>query len=85
MDTITLSDGTVVEGFILDSQDGTTIYMYLDKMSVVEGVLLVSGKLDHLVAMNHGAEHIYDGYTEIYAVSHEYGNCNFVLKKPRGE
>lgn len=84
-ETITLSDGTVVEGHILEHVDDTMIFMYLLNKTVVEGILLVSGKLEHVIASRYGAEHEYTGYTYIYAVSNEYGNCNLVLKKQREE
>lgn len=84
-EAITLNDGTVVEGHVLDNGDDQTIFMYLMNMTVVEGILLVAGKLEHIIASRYGAEHEYFGYTYIYAASNEYGNCNLVLKKPREE
>lgn len=79
METITLNDGTVVTGHCIE--DGNTLFMYLDGKTVIEGILLISGKTDTIQAENHGAHHTYVGYTEIYAASHEYGNCNLVLKR----
>jgi len=38
-------------------------------------------KTKKIVAMNHGSKHTYKGYTEIYSASHEFGNCNLVMRK----
>lgn len=83
MQTILLNDGTEVAGHILDGDDGSMIFVYLDNMSVVEGVMLFadSEKSRHIVALSYGHEHIYDGYTELYSASHAYGNCNLVMKR----
>ncbi len=81
METLTLNDGTVVNGHCFE--DDRNLFVYLDKMTVVQGVTLFGDpeKSSHIVAMNHGKEHVYDGYTEIYSASHEFGNCNLVLRK----
>ena len=81
METLTLNDGTVVNGHCFE--DDTNLFVYLDNMTVVQGVMLFSdpNNTSHIVAMNHGTEHVYDGYTEIYAASHEFGNCNLVMRK----
>ena len=84
METITLNNGTVVNGHILENGDGRTIFVYLDNMRVVEGVTLfgVQENVTVLIAMNHGTEKRYEGFTEVYAASHEFGNCNLVMRKP---
>ena len=84
METLTLNDGTVVNGHILDGGDGQTIFVYLDGMSIYEGVTLFHDplKTSKITELRYGVEHIYEGYTELYAVNHEYGNCNIVMKKP---
>ena len=81
METLTLNDGTVVNGHCL--WDDRNLYVYLDGMTVVEGVMLFSDteKISRITAMNHGVETVYEGYTEIYAASHEYGNCNLVMRR----
>ena len=79
METITLNDGTVVAGHCIE--DGNTLYVYLDGKSVIEGIALISGKTNPIEEENHGFHHTYEGYTEIYAASHEFGNCNVVLKR----
>ena len=83
METLTLNDGTVVDGHILESGDGQTIFVYLDGKTVIEGVMLFSdpSKTSEITAINHGDEHIYSGYTELWSASHEFGNCNLVMRK----
>lgn len=80
---LTLNDGTTVPGRILESGDGQIIFVYLYGMTVVQGVMLFSDmeRISRIVAFNHGVEHVYTGYTCIYAASHEFGNCNLVMKK----
>lgn len=83
MEVLILNDGTHVNGHILDSGDGQTIFVYLDGMSVVQGVTLFSRAdiTSKITALNHGEEHIYEGYTELWSASHEYNNCNIVMRK----
>jgi len=81
METLTLNDGTVVNGHCME--DDRNLFVYLDGMSVLQGVMLFGDpdKSSHIVEMNHGVEHIYDGYTELFSADHEYGNCNLVMRK----
>ena len=83
MEVLILNDGTNVEGHILDGGDERSIFVYLDNKTVVEGVLLMSDpdKTYVIKALNHGVEHIYEGYTQIYSASNEYGNCNLVMRR----
>ena len=83
METLTLNDGTVVNGHILDNGDGRTIFVYLDGMTVVQGVMLFSdpARSKRITAFNHGEEHVYEGYTEIEYASREYGNCNLTMRR----
>lgn len=83
MEVLILNDGTNVTGHILDSGDGQTIYVYLDGKTVIEGVMLFSDreKTSKITAINHGEEHIYEGFTELFSASHEYGNCNLVMRR----
>lgn len=83
MEILILNDGTEVNGTILESGDGQTIYVYLDGKSVTEGVVLFSdtAKTRRITAHNHGNKHIYEGYTELWSASHEFGNCNLAMKK----
>lgn len=79
METITLNDGTVVNGHCI--QDGDTLFMYLDGKTIAEGIALIDGNTERIEEINHGNTHTYEGFTELYAVSHEYGNCNIILKR----
>lgn len=83
MEILILNDGTEVNGTILESGDMQTIFVYLDSMSIVDGVMLFSDeeKTAKITAMNHGAEHIYEGYTKLWSASHEFGNCNLVMRR----
>ena len=82
METLTLNDGTVVNGHIIDNWDGT-IFVYLEGMTVVQGVLLFADpeKSKKVVAMNHGVEHVYEGYTELTHANNEFGNCNLTMRR----
>ena len=83
METLTLNDGTVLNGHILESGDDREIFVYLDGMGIAQGVALFSDsdKTCRIVEMNHGTEHIYENYTDLWSASHEYGNCNLVMRK----
>lgn len=82
METVTLNDGTVVNGHCIETD--TALFVYLDGMSMVDGVNLFSDpeKTGILAEMNHGVQNIYTNYTVLYAASTEYGNCNLVMKRP---
>ena len=81
METLTLNDGTELNGHCM--QDDRNLFVYLDNMTVLQGVVIFGDpeKTSRIVEMNHGVEHVYEGYTEIYSASHEYGNCNLVMRK----
>lgn len=83
MQTITLVDGTTVNGHILENGDGQMIFVYLDGMSVVEGVVLFSdrGRTEEIRANSYGHEYVYRGFTELWSANHEFGNCNLIMKK----
>ena len=61
----------------------TRLFIYLDNMTITEGFAIVSAPhaLDAITEKSYGRETTYAGYTEITAISGEYGNCNVVLKK----
>ena len=82
METITLNDGTIVNGHCIETD--TALFVYLDNMPLVNGVVLFSDpeKTDTLIAVNHGVQAVYENYTVLYAASSEYGNCNLVMKRP---
>ena len=81
METLTLNDGTELNGHCIE--DDRNLFVYLDNMTVVQGVTLFAdpNKSRRIVAMNHGVQHVYEGYTELHAASHDYGNCNLVMRK----
>ena len=83
METLTLNDGTEVTGHILTDGIGLRIYVYLTGMSLATGYALMSDpeKTCRIEAMDHGTETVYEGFTEIIAVSSEFGNCNLVMRK----
>ena len=83
METITLNDGTVLNGHILNNGDGRLIFVYLDGKSLAEGFLLFSdqSKTIRITENNHGNEHVYENYTEITSINSEFGNCNLTLRK----
>lgn len=83
METLTLNDGTVINGHILEGGEGS-IFVYLDGMTILQGVTIFSDEenVSHIVANNHSVETVYDGYTEIKNASHEFGNCNLVMRRP---
>ena len=61
----------------------TRLFVYLDSMSLMDGYAVVSPPhaLDSITEKSYVRETTYTGYTEISAISGEYGNCNIVLKK----
>lgn len=83
MEVLILNDGTEITGHILDNGDGIMIFVYLDGKTVVEGVTLFSDpeKTKKITANRYGEVRVYEGYTELWSASHEYGNCNLVMKK----
>lgn len=84
MKTITLNDGTVVNGNILDNGDGIIIFVYLFGLSLAEGFALFSdtNKTSRIIANEYDVETVYEGYTNISAINTEFGNCNLVMRKP---
>ena len=80
---MTLNDGTVVDGHVMDNGDGITIFVYLDGMDIIQGVMLFSDPdvVSTITAMSYGVEHVYHGYTQIWSASAEFGNCNLTMRK----
>ena len=80
---LTFADGTTAEGHILPDGMGIRIYVYLDGMGLSDGYALMSDqeKVGTITALNHGETAVYEGYTDIIAISTEFGNCNLVMRK----
>lgn len=85
MEILILNDGTELNGHIMDDGEGRVIFVYLDNMSVYDGVMLFADreKTSKIRTLFHGAEHEYMGYTQLWSVSQEFGNCNIVMRKER--
>lgn len=83
METLTLVDGTVLNGTVIQSGDDRMLFVYLDGLSLAEGYGYFSDKrnIQTLIVMNRGNEYIYEGYTEITAINTEYGNCNLTMRR----
>lgn len=78
---LTLNDGTVINGHCIPV-DGS-LFVYLYGKSLTEGFALFSDKekISRITEDSYGHEYVYEGYTEIFSVSAEYGNCNLVMRK----
>ena len=83
METLTLNDGTELNGHILPNGDGLYIYVYLQNMNLMQGFMLFSDpeKTARIVELNHGEENVYEGFTELFSINAEFGNCNIRMKK----
>ena len=81
METVTLNDGTVLDGHCIETENA--LFVYLTGMTLLEGVVLFSDaeKTSVITEMNHEHEHVYTGYTRLSAASDEYGNCNLVMRR----
>ena len=82
-ETLTFADGTTADGHILPDGMGLRIYVYLDDMSLPDGYVMMSNadKTSSITAYSHGTTTVYEGFTEIIAISTEFGNCNLVMRK----
>lgn len=81
-ETITLNDGTVLEGHCI--RVDLNLFVYLTggiSMAEAFALFTVPDKLIRITENNHGNEHIYDGFTALTAINTEYGNCNLTLRK----
>ena len=83
MNTLTLNDGTVLPGTILESGDGRIIFVYLDNLGIERGFQLFidPGKTSRIVAVSFDHERVYEGFTQLTAINNEYGNCNITMQK----
>ena len=83
METLTLNDGTVLEGSILEDGIGLQIYVYLTGMDMMRGFALLSdqNKTSTIVAKSYDVEKVYTGYTALTAINNQFGNCNATLQR----
>ena len=83
METLTLNDGTVLNGTIMEGGSGQEIYVYLQGMSLSEGFMIMNNpnRTKHIIADNRGTQHVYDGFTVIFSINNEFGNCNLTMRK----
>ena len=83
MQTVTLNDGTVLNGTIIESGYNDYILIYIDGMSIAQGFALFSdaSKTSHIVYHNYERRLVYDGFTELSAINNEFGNCNVMMRK----
>ena len=81
METITLNDGTILDGHCIMTD--YALFIYLDGMNMIEGVMLFNDpeKTEVIVEQNHGNTHTYEGYTRLTAASSESGNCNLMMRR----
>jgi len=85
METITLNDGTLLNG--RGNLDYGQLFLYVKKLAVREGIALFNDpeKTSRIVLNSYGAETVYEGYTEITAINKIGENFNVVLAKAEGE
>ena len=83
METVKLSDGTELEGRVLESGDGSCIYVYLTNVTMMQGFLSFSDeRLTYQITFtSYETEHVYTGYTRLFSISGEFNNCNIVMRK----
>jgi len=85
METITLNDGTLLNG--RGNLDYGQLFLYVKNLTVRDGIALFNdtGKTLRIVLNSYGTETIYEGYTEITAINKIGENFNVVLTKAEGE
>lgn len=83
MQTLTLNDGSVIENVRCLEVDNK-LFLYCSGMDMRTGfdTFIDPGKTERMVWNSSGEEFIYTGYTTLFSINMEYGNCNVVLKKP---
>lgn len=83
MRTITLNDGTVLEGTLLEGGYDDYILIYIDGMPISQGFAIFSdaSKTNRIVYNNYDKVIEYNGFTGLDAINNEFGNCNVMLRK----
>ena len=83
METITLIDGTVINGSVMPSGSGDCLFVYLTGKTLMEGITIFgdASNVARLVVDFHGTVREYEGYTRITAINTEFGNCNLTLRR----
>ena len=78
-----LNDGTILDGDITELGDGITIFVHLYNMSLEAGFFLMrdASKTSRIKSIDYDVEHVYNNYTVIHAINHEFGNCNLTMRK----
>lgn len=80
MQTVTLNNGRVIENAHIVQME-ERLFVYCDGLDIKTGFDAFYQNTDTLVANSYGETHVYNGYSVLYSVSAEYGNCNISLKK----
>jgi len=85
MYTLTLNDGTTLAGNIMPFVNNSIIFVYLTGLSIADGFRIFSdsSRISRITeTIDEENVNVYEGYTEITAISNEFGNCNITLRRP---
>ena len=81
-ETITLADGTVLDGHVLESDGRLYVYLNRSTLGAAFPVLNDPEKTAVVVARIYGQDTVYTGYDHLTAVTEEFGGMvSGVLKK----
>ena len=83
MEIVRLNDGTELEGRIVENGDGMCIYVYIQNITMMQGFMMFYdvNKTSTITFVSYETEHVYEGYTELYSINNEFGNCNIIMRK----
>lgn len=82
MNILTLVNGRKLEGSVMRFVDDSLIFVYLKGLTVAEGVAIFADARNVQIiteTIDKENVNVYEGYTEIRAASHEFGNCNLTM------
>lgn len=82
--TLTLVDGTVLNGYTLPNGDGSVLFVYLTGLSIMEGFTIFSdaGNIQTITeTIDAQNVKVHKGYTKLIAINGEFGNCNITLRR----